>query len=53
MSFMRMGHMRRWWIFGFEWWGRFRPAIMWTASGEALHPLVLGVWIRCPEFDEK
>jgi len=41
-----MDNMKRFWIFGFERWGRLRPAEMTTADGVRLVPLALGVWIR-------
>lgn len=44
-----MGHMRTWWIFGFEWWGAAKPYRMWTRAGQCYMPLVLGMWIRCNE----
>lgn len=39
-----MGHMRTWWIFGFERWGGLRPAMMMTKDGVKFVPLFLGLW---------
>jgi hypothetical protein len=44
-AIQRMGHMRTWWIFGFEWWGCMRPAQM-TTKGTRYTPLFLGLWLR-------
>ncbi len=44
-----MGHMKTWWIFGFEWWGGLRPAEMTTGKGKRYIPLLLGLWLRCPK----
>lgn len=41
-----MGNMKRWFIFGFEWWGGLRPSEMTTADGKKLIPLILGIWIQ-------
>jgi hypothetical protein len=41
-----MGHMRYWWIFGFEIWGKVRPERMWRNNGDEYTPLFLGIWIR-------
>jgi hypothetical protein len=45
-AIQRMGHMRTFWIFGFEWWGCMRPAQMTTADGRRFVPLFWGLWIR-------
>lgn len=41
-----MGHMKTWWIFGFEWWGDLRPAEMSTSDGRVFQPWILGLWIQ-------
>lgn len=41
-----MGHMRTWWIFGFERWGGLRPAAMRKANGKKFVPLFWGLWVR-------
>jgi len=43
-----MGHMKAWWILGFEWWGKLRPAEMITAGGRRFVPLFWGLWLRQP-----
>ena len=44
-----MGRMKTFGLlFGFEWWGRLRPAEMTTPDGQRLVPLFLGLWIRWP-----
>lgn len=50
-NWSHMGHMRYWWIFGFEWWGEFKPAFMHTREGKCYKPLFLGIWKRCKEED--
>ncbi len=40
-----MGHMKTWWIFGFERWGGLRPEKMWTKDGRCFRPLILGLWV--------
>ena len=45
-SIVRMGNMKTWWIFGFEWWGAMRPAQMVTGEGARYTPLFLGLWLR-------
>jgi hypothetical protein len=46
-SILAMGHMKTWWVFGFEWWGTMKPAGMTTAEGITYIPLFCGLWIRC------
>jgi hypothetical protein len=41
-----MGHMRTWFIFGYEPWGKLRPAYMITKTGIKYIPLAFGLWIR-------
>lgn len=45
----KMGHMKYWSIFGFEWWGAMRPASMKRKDGIVYRPLFLGVWIKKPQ----
>lgn len=47
----RMGHMKYWFIFGFEWWGAIRPASMKRKDGAVYKPLFLGLWIK--NFNER
>ena len=42
----KMGHMRTWWIFGYEWWYGLKPMNMRTKEGIKYIPLFLGIWIR-------
>lgn len=41
-----MGHMKTWWLFGYEWWGKLRPAEMITQKGVRYVPLLWGLWLR-------
>ena len=41
-----MGHMKIWWIFGFERWGGLRPAEMTTRDGARYVPLCCGLWFH-------
>ena len=52
-SVARMGHMRTFGRFGFEWWGAMHPARMWQRGGRCFRPLALGFWIRDPNHDHK
>ena len=45
-SIVGMGHMKTWWIFGFEPWFGMHPASMTTAKGDKFIPLFWGLWIR-------
>ena len=45
-NILAMGHMKTWWIFGFERWGGLRPAEMTTATGTRYIPFILGLWIK-------
>ncbi len=48
-----MGHMKTWWLFGFEWWGGLRPAEMTTKKGMRYVPLFWGLWLRQVKKKEK
>jgi hypothetical protein len=41
----KMGHMKFWWIFGYEQWGDVKPFQM-TKNSIVYKPLFLGLWIR-------
>ncbi len=41
-----MGHMKTWWVFGFERWGGLRPTEMITKKGVRYVPLFWGLWLR-------
>lgn len=49
-NFTEMGKMRTWWIFGFEWWGKYKPASMTKPDKNnemiCYKPLIFGVWIK-------
>jgi hypothetical protein len=47
-----MGKMKLFLLVGFEWWGKLKPAQMWTKKGHCYIPLILGIWIRWP-FQDK
>jgi hypothetical protein len=42
---LKMGRMKTWWIFGFEWWGNVKPFQM-TKNNIVYKPLFLGLWFR-------
>ena len=42
----KMGHMKYWWIFGFEWWGAMRPDTMQRKNGDVYKSLFLGIWVK-------
>jgi hypothetical protein len=44
-----MGNLKTWFIFGYEKWGKLKPAYCCTADGIYFKPLVSGLWIRCRE----
>lgn len=50
LSVSKMGHMKYWWIFGFEWWGTMKPESMLRRIGEneyiEYRTLFLGLWVR-------
>jgi hypothetical protein len=41
----KMGHMKFWWIFGYERWGEVKPCQM-EINSIVYKPLFLGLWIR-------
>lgn len=42
---LKMGNMKTWWIFGFEWWGGCKPFRM-MKGNKVFKPIILGLWIE-------
>ena len=52
---LKMGHMRYWWIFGFEPWGLMPPDSMQRRDGTVYKSLFWGIWIKTkdPKYTER